>query len=104
MTDPVQRQDVIHTTAYGFWLDSGRPEGVDLEFWLEAERLIDTGNAGCAAAYRNGQKPGPRDADHQVRVAGPDGMRDDFDRWDYEDEAADESFPASDPPAANRFD
>ena len=37
---------------------------------------------------------------HQVRSAGPDAMRDDTSRdWDKADQASDESFPASDPPA-----
>ena len=36
----------------------------------------------------------------QTRSAGPDGMRDATSRtWDKVDQAADESFPASDPPA-----
>jgi hypothetical protein len=36
----------------------------------------------------------------QTRSAGPDGMRDDVRRpWESVDQASDESFPASDPPA-----
>ncbi|ALH79836.1 hypothetical protein [Sphingopyxis macrogoltabida] len=36
----------------------------------------------------------------QTRSAGPDGMRSDARRaWDGVDQAADESFPASDPPS-----
>lgn len=37
----------------------------------------------------------------QTRSAGPDGMRDENGNreWDKVDQAADESFPASDPPA-----
>ncbi len=58
-----------------------------------------------AAAFKDGQKPGPTDADVQVRPAGPDGMRTRLRRkWTIEDQASDESFPASDPPAANRYD
>jgi hypothetical protein len=34
-----------------------------------------------------------------VRPAGPESMRDPPKRWDKVDEAIDESFPASDPPA-----
>ncbi len=59
----------------------------------------------AAAAYKDASKPGPRDAAVQVRAAGPDGMRSRPRRtWTAADEASDESFPASDPPAANRFD
>ena len=58
-----------------------------------------------APAFKDKQKPGPKDAEVQIRPAGPDGMRDGPERdWKPEDEASDESFPASDPPAANRFD
>ena len=35
----------------------------------------------------------------QTRSAGPEGMRSDPAEWDKVDQAADESFPASDPPA-----
>jgi hypothetical protein len=58
-----------------------------------------------APAFKDGQKPGPKDAPVQVRPAGADSMRSKVQReWTAEDEASDESFPASDPPAANRFD
>lgn len=52
-----------------------------------------------APAFRDGKLPGPPDADVQVRPAGPDAMRNKPEDWDEVDEAADESFPASDPPA-----
>jgi hypothetical protein len=58
-----------------------------------------------APAFKDKEKPGPQEADVQVRPAGPDGMRDKPKKeWKPEDQAADESFPASDPPTANRFD
>jgi hypothetical protein len=59
---------------------------------------------GHAPAYDDKRKPGPEEAQTQVRPAGPENMRDKPDTWKKEDEASDESFPASDPPAANRFD
>lgn len=59
----------------------------------------------AAPAFKDGQKPGPKDAEVQVRPAGPESTRSTKKReWKVEDEASDESFPASDPPAANRFD
>lgn len=57
------------------------------------------------AALRDGKAVGPRESPVQVRGAGPGEMRDGARRaWTPLDEASDESFPASDPPAANRFD
>lgn len=58
----------------------------------------------AANALRDGEKPGPAASPTQVRQAGPAEMRDEPHRWSKQDEAVDESFPASDPPAANRFD
>jgi hypothetical protein len=58
-----------------------------------------------AAAFRDKMPAGEPESDVQVRPAGPEGMRSKPKReWTKEDQAADESFPASDPPAANRFD
>ena len=52
------------------------------------------------AAFADGEStPGPV----EVRNAGPQSMRSDPPEWDKVDEASDESFPASDPPAVNRF-
>jgi len=52
-----------------------------------------------AAAYKDGKKPGPITSDVQIRPAGPNAQADKPRKWDKVDEAADESFPASDPPA-----
>lgn len=58
-----------------------------------------------AAAFKDKETPGPEGDKVQVRPAGPENMRSQPKReWSKQDEAADESFPASDPPAANRFD
>ena len=48
-----------------------------------------------------GFAPGETDGENfaKVRNAGPDAMRSDPPKWDPQDQALDESFPASDPPA-----
>lgn len=49
------------------------------------------------AAFATGETAGDNFA--KVRHAGPEGMKSDPPHWDKADEASDESFPASDPPA-----
>ena len=49
-----------------------------------------------AAAMKNGKKPGPDGSPVQVRNAGEEAQADKAADWDAEDEAVDESFPASD--------
>ena len=48
-------------------------------------------------AFAHGETDGANFA--KVRNAGPEAMRSDPPEWDKADEASDESFPASDPPA-----
>ena len=56
------------------------------------------------AALREAKAVGPRESPVQVRAAGPEAMRDKGQPWSDVDQVIDESFPASDPPTANRFD
>lgn len=44
-------------------------------------------------------QPTPAATPKKVRDAGPDAMKNPPKKWDETDEAVDESFPASDPPA-----
>jgi hypothetical protein len=54
---------------------------------------------GAAAGKRVAFAPGQSGRDNAVRDAGPDAIRDMTHReWTKEDQASDESFPASDPP------
>jgi len=60
-------------------------------------RRVGSGNAPRSAAFANGQ---PSEGLSPVRDAGPEAMRDPSRRaWNKVDEASDQSFPASDPPA-----
>jgi hypothetical protein len=76
------------------------PQGAIEQGWK-----IEQSNAAKAVAMRDKETPAHPDSPIQVRPAGPEAMRSRPKRkWTVEDEASDESFPASDPPAANRFD
>ena len=58
-----------------------------------------------ASALRRGKTaPGPVGQSGGARSAGPDAMRDPPSEWGEVDQASDESFPASDPPAVNHVD
>jgi probable non-F420 flavinoid oxidoreductase len=69
------------------------------------EEAVPQSSSAGAPAFRGGKPEGPRKADVQVRSAGPENMRSTPRRkWTALDESIDESFPASDPPSAHRFD
>ncbi len=55
----------------------------------------------AAALGRGKTAPGPVGQSGAARSAGPDAMRDPPSEWGKVDQASDESFPASDPPAVN---
>ncbi|HEY0026272.1 MAG TPA: LPXTG cell wall anchor domain-containing protein [Allosphingosinicella sp.] len=63
----------------------------------------DEGRAGSAALSGNGAH-GAVGHTSAARAAGPDAMRDPPKDWSHVDEASDESFPASDPPAVKHVD
>lgn len=55
-----------------------------------------------AAAHSRGKTaPGPVGQSGAARSAGPEAMRDPPTEWEKTDQASDESFPASDPPAVS---
>lgn len=58
--------------------------------------MTQTTRTDNAAAMKDGKKPGPKDSPVQVRNAGKDALADKTKDWDKQDEAVDESFPASD--------
>jgi hypothetical protein len=102
----------VRVTAYFLWQQEGQPDADPDKFWKRALAIhAGQGEAAplavdeAAAAVADQRKPGAEDSAVQVRDAGPEGMRSTpRRRWTSIDEAVDESFPASDPPAANRFD
>ena len=76
--------------------------GAALYAWLAHKaRCYAKLRAPAAAFADEGAHP---DSFVQTRDAGPDHIRDeDGHNWDALDQASDESFPSSDPPAANDF-
>ena len=58
----------------------------------------EEGESPAAALSRGSTAPGPVGQSGAARSAGPEAMRDPPSEWGRVDQAADESFPASDPP------
>lgn len=59
------------------------------------------GEVRAAATARGKTAPGPVGQSGAARSAGPEAMRDPPSEWEKVDQAGDESFPASDPPAVS---
>lgn len=70
-------------------------------YLLSRRFLYGGGNSRFAPALSVPRPPGPVGDSGNARPAGPDSMRDPPEHWSRVDEASDESFPASDPPALN---
>ncbi len=66
-------------------------------WWRRLMRRIE--GKPSLAAYAKEEAAAIDASEPPVRAAGPEAMRDKPRKWDGVDEASDESFPASDPPA-----
>jgi len=67
------------------------------DWWSALLRRVGLGERPAPPAFA--ARETPEQNFDQTRSAGPDAMRSSQDEWDKVDQAADESFPASDPPA-----
>lgn len=61
----------------------------------------DREEVAAPATARGKTAPGPVGQSGAARSAGPEAMRDPPAEWEKTDQASDESFPASDPPAVS---
>jgi hypothetical protein len=52
-----ETEDRIRQRAYELWLQSGQPEGSEMEFWLRAEREIKEEDSALGAAPAAEPKP-----------------------------------------------
>lgn len=62
-------EDEIRTVAYGKWESAGFPAGDGVEFWLEAERELNTESARSRPAHgqkSNATQHGASDESHRV--------------------------------------
>lgn len=84
------------------WLAAaGAAAGAAVAAALLSRRWLGRGDDDvyAPALSRGTRPPGPVGTSSAARQAGPEAMRDPPSTWSKVDEAADESFPASDPPA-----
>ena len=72
--------------------------GLGAALFIRRRRRDDEERPAPAHA-RNKTEPGPAGQSGAGRSAGPEAMRDPPKEWEKVDQAVDESFPASDPPA-----
>ena len=63
-------QEQIAALAYALWEDSGHPEGNDLDFWLEAERILKGESPPLRAVAADEIPADPGDPDHDPAVEG----------------------------------
>ena len=73
--------------------------GFGAALFVRKRRRRDDEERPAPAHARNRTEPGPAGQSGAGRSAGPEAMRDPPRDWEKVDQAADESFPASDPPA-----
>ena len=62
--------DIVRERAYLIWETEGRPDGRDLEHWLQAERelsLVSSPPAADKKTRRNGTTPKARTASSRAR-------------------------------------
>ena len=87
----------------GYYAVQMMRSGRGLELLTGRRRRASTGTSGSAALSGDGAD-GAVGNSGAARQAGPEAMRDPPERWGAVDEASDESFPASDPPAVKHVD
>ena len=80
---------------------AGGAAAVGLAAALFSRRWWRRGDPEAPAHSDRPTTPGPAGQSGAARPAGPEAMRDPPEQWEKVDEASDESFPASDPPAVS---
>jgi hypothetical protein len=75
--------------------------GLGAALFIGRRRRRDQEERPAPAHSRGKAAPGPVGTSGASRSAGPDAMRDPPKHWEKTDQASDESFPASDPPAVS---